>query len=530
MLLLVHRVNRDEEGVLLEVRRVRAVHLIVLHRLGARRRVAERVAQPTEAAPLLIRLLLVALRPEHRACRNALGTERRGELLDVAREALHAHGNRIQPVGIPAFGSIQRESLDLLALLQQAGQHLAVSPAILQIPVIHLGQLHQPDGRLHLRQAIVEANHVVDVRQLRLQIEELQALRHVVAVVAERAAQPRHILVIGDHAATLATGREVLALAEGEGADIPDGAGALALILRAVGLGAVLNHEEIVLLRDLEDRAHVRHDPIEVYWQDRARSLADRRLDGCRVQRVALLLHIREDGNRARLADREGGSNERVGRHDHFIARADPEPGQCRVQRARAVTRRDAVARATPLGELLLELHANRSGPVVHLTTAKRLHRRLDRLLIEVRPSREWIFGDRCTTLNREFLRHEPSPCSLQQCYTLIYSGAPQRRPHAYAVAFHRRSASPTLTPPCTRPRRRARCDAPPLGPPGTLCGSRARPALPDEDTRRHDTNCRALRGCRRYLHQDQTRGEDRPGTVRPIPDHAVVASARRRA
>ena len=33
-------------------------------------------------------------------------------------------------------------------------------------------------------------------------------------------------------------------------------------------------------------------------------------------------------------------------------------------------------------------------------------------------------------------------------------------------------------------------------------------------------TNRRAVRGPRRYLHQDQTGGEERFGTVRPIPDH----------
>ena len=81
---------------------------------------------------------------------------------------------------------------------------------------------------------------------------------------------------------------------------------------------------------------------------------------------VVVEVHVGEAGNRPGLDHGEAGGDERVAGHDHLVARPDAQGRQADVQGGGAGGHADGVLAPLPLGELLLELHALRAGPVVH--------------------------------------------------------------------------------------------------------------------------------------------------------------------
>ncbi len=81
-----------------------------------------------------------------------------------------------------------------------------------------------------------------------------------------------------DHAA-LAVGTEVLAGIEAEAAHVAEAADATALVLGAVRLAGILDHDQAVAARDLEDRIHVGRLAVQVHRDDGLGARGDRRLD-----------------------------------------------------------------------------------------------------------------------------------------------------------------------------------------------------------------------------------------------------------
>src|SRR5690606_39127120 len=67
---------------------------------------------------------------------------------------------------------------------------------------------------------------------------------------------PECPVIGGDHA-TLAPGGHDLVLAEGPRTDMPDAAHCPALVSRAMGLGTLLDHIQLVLSSQRHDRIHV---------------------------------------------------------------------------------------------------------------------------------------------------------------------------------------------------------------------------------------------------------------------------------
>ncbi len=119
-----------------------------------------------------------------------------------------------------------------------------IAAALGGVVAIHPRQLDldEPHRRLQLRHSVVVADRVVDVGQLRLQLQQAEPLRHVIAVIAEAAEAPGEVLIVCDHCAALPTGGEVLALAEGESSGITNGPDFAALEHSPVGLGRILDH------------------------------------------------------------------------------------------------------------------------------------------------------------------------------------------------------------------------------------------------------------------------------------------------
>ena len=203
----------------------------------------------------------------------------------------------------------------------------------------------------------------MDIGQLLLQRQHIHSGLDVIAVVTERTCLPAAILVVGDDHAALAAGGEVLGLCKREAAHVADRADGLAFILAADGLRAVLDNVQVMLAGNGHDAIHVTHNAIQMDNDNALGALGDLAFDVIRVDGVALI-HVAEDGHRTRLHHRERGRDERVGRHDHLIARADAQRRDADVQRSRAVGAGNCHLCAAPLGELVLKFHALMAGPV----------------------------------------------------------------------------------------------------------------------------------------------------------------------
>jgi len=246
----------------------------------------------------------------------------------------------------------------------------------------------------------------VDVGQLLLHFKQAQPLAHVVAVVAETAAAPSHLLVVGgDHAAFPARG-EGLVLAETARSDVSDGAGLPALVRAAKGLRVVLDDMQTVRFGQFQQRVHVGHVAVKVHGHDRLGPLLDQFFHALHAQAVVITVDVGKTRHRTRLHDGKRACDEGVARHDDLVARAYPEPGQGRVQRAGAVCGADGEARPLPFGEALFKLHAPRARPVVHLPAAQGVIHRRYRRLVKARPGRQRPVERLLSPVNCQCLAH----------------------------------------------------------------------------------------------------------------------------
>ena len=243
------------------------------------------------------------------------------------------------PAVLP-LGRVDGPELDQRLVRQRVHDDVRVAAAARHVPGVHAVQFGQADGRLHLGHAVVPADHVVDVGQLLLQLEQVEPLLHVVAVVAEAARQPGQVLVVGGDHAAFAAGGEGLVLAEAAAGDVAQRAGLLALVDAAEGLGVVLDDEQLVLLGEGVDRVHVAHVAVEVHRHDGLGALVDQLLGRLDAEAVVVEVHVGEARDGAGLHDGEAGGDEGVAGHDHLVARPDAQRGQRRRAARRCRWRR----------------------------------------------------------------------------------------------------------------------------------------------------------------------------------------------
>ena len=129
----------------------------------------------------------------------------------------------------------------------------------------------------------------------------------VAAPVADRLDQSLQVAAIGPDGAALAHG-DVVGGIEADRANVAEGADQLAVIARAEGVAAVLDHIEIMLLRHPHDLAEVERIAEGVGQNDGPGLVGHRRLDPGRVDIVGRQVDIDEDGHKAVL---DGGIDRR---------------------------------------------------------------------------------------------------------------------------------------------------------------------------------------------------------------------------
>ena len=93
-----------------------------------------------------------------------------------------------------------------------------------------------------------------------------------------------HVISSRNKRATFATAAEILGRIEAKGTDIAEQTHGSSTILCADGLGTILNHEQIMLLRDRQDLVHSRRLAKEVNDNDAFRLGSDGSRDLCRIE------------------------------------------------------------------------------------------------------------------------------------------------------------------------------------------------------------------------------------------------------
>ena len=144
------------------------------------------------------------------------------------------------------------------------------------------------------------------------------------AVIAIETDFLRHVLVIGHQKSAVADGVEVFQRVCRERADIAERAAMLSLVVGAHRLCCVLDHEQLVFARDVEDRIHVGDAAAPMYRHDRLCARRDFLFDLGRID-VLVLTDVSIDGRRTDMGDGARRRDKGNRRGDDFIAFADAE-------------------------------------------------------------------------------------------------------------------------------------------------------------------------------------------------------------
>ncbi len=122
-------------------------------------------------------------------------------------------------------------------------------------------------------------------------------------------------------------------------------------MLAAVRLGAVLDHRQVVAIRDLHDARHVGREAEDVDDDDGRRARRDLRLDRLGVERERVRVDVGEDGDREVLEDATDGGAPRERRGDHLVAGLHAGAVEREHQRRRPAVHRQPVLSAVHFGE-----------------------------------------------------------------------------------------------------------------------------------------------------------------------------------
>ncbi len=161
--------------------------------------------------------------------------------------------------------------------------------------------------------------------------------------------------ILRDHRAAVAETAEVLGREEAEHGGGAVIANALPLVPRALRLRAVLDHDQLVLPGNLQDRVEVGRLAVQMHRDDGLRARRHLLRDFRRIEIEEALLEIAENYLRAGQADGFRRGNGRVDRRDDLIARADAETLQGGKQTACGAGHAADLRHALPRRHLLLE-------------------------------------------------------------------------------------------------------------------------------------------------------------------------------
>ena len=169
-------------------------------------------------------------------------------------------------------------------------------------------ELRAEDGGLEFSKAVIEANDAV-----------MELVGEAGAAGVDVTLHQFHVLeIVGDDGSAFAGGNEFARL-KTERAQIAHGAGAFALPHAAVGVGAILDDFEIVLLGDAEDLVHIGEAHAEMDGQNGFGFGGDGLLDELGVHAVGIGIDVDEHRNGIEQQNRADGSLPGIGGSEDFV-------------------------------------------------------------------------------------------------------------------------------------------------------------------------------------------------------------------
>ena len=174
-------------------------------------------------------------------------------------------------------------------------------------------------------------------------------------MVAQLSQALRQSFVACHHRAGVAVSAEQLRRVEAERSRQSPAAAAHAHVRAAQRLGSVLEHEQVVGLRDLHHPVHAHQPAVQVHRHDRPGSWRDRRLQLVGVH-VVVVADVDQDRRRSDLVDDRHRGHERVRDRDDLVTGSDADRFQQQSQAIRAVGHADPVGGADERGEVALEI------------------------------------------------------------------------------------------------------------------------------------------------------------------------------
>ena len=142
------------------------------------------------------------------------------------------------------------------------------------------------------------------------------------------------VIIRNSHAAV--AGGHVLALLEGVAPNVADGAGVAAVVRRHVRLGAVLDHEQVVLAGQFHDRTHHRRVALQVHHHDGNGAFGDAGLYGLSGDDARERVYVGENRHGKLVENGDDAADVRNRRDDNFVPRVRAYRQHAHVQRGGA--------------------------------------------------------------------------------------------------------------------------------------------------------------------------------------------------
>src|SRR5262249_33101684 len=161
------------------------------------------------------------------------------------------------------------------------------------------------DGRLHLGHPAICSEAVMHPAELRGRGSKMRRTVILPMIFVAPCCFEDLFIVGGDHP-SFATGRHDLVLAERESAGITDRADFPAVVSGSMRLGAILQHFQLVLPREFQNRIQIARPAREVNSDNRASTWRKHALDGSGSQVLALPVDVGKYGNGAAHHSRTG--------------------------------------------------------------------------------------------------------------------------------------------------------------------------------------------------------------------------------
>ena len=161
--------------------------------------------------------------------------------------------------------------------------------------------------------------------------------------------------IVGDNHASFAGRVEVLARVETEASDIAQTADTSTFVSCTNRLGGILDHDQTMTARHLEDRVHVGWLPVQMDRYDRFCSVRHSLFERRRIHGQGRRGDVDETDSCTDLKNCRDRADEREWHGNHLVARPDPACHERDNERARPGVHSDGVRRLAVACEFVLE-------------------------------------------------------------------------------------------------------------------------------------------------------------------------------